>query len=203
MGGVGKTALVVEYANRFRDLYDGVWWCSAETRTGLMTSLAALATELEVAPSKEDDIEKAAKGTLRRLAEQREIWLLVYDNVATPADIADLLPAAGARLLITSRFSDFSEWADEVSLDVLPITEAVVFLTDRAASSDETGARTLADALGRLPLALDHAAATCERTQMSFAAYAAKASSLIATAPRGAGYPRSVAATFELAIDQR
>ena len=36
---------------------------------------------------------------------------------------------------------------------------------------------------------------------MSFAAYATKASSLIAAAPRGAGYPRSVAATFDLAID--
>jgi hypothetical protein len=35
---------------------------------------------------------------------------------------------------------------------------------------------------------------------MNFADYARKASSLISAAPRGAGYPRSVAATFELAI---
>ena len=151
--------------------------------------------------AEEADIEKAAKAALRRLAEQREIWLLVYDNVAAPEEIADLLPAAGARVLITSRFSDWSGWADEVSLDVLPIEEAMAFLQDRAGRRDEAGARTLAEALGRLPLALDHAAATCKRTQMSFAAYATKASSLIAAAPRGAGYPRSVAATFDLAID--
>ena len=56
--------------------------------------------------------------------------------------------------------------------------------------------------LGRLPLALDHAAAYCKRTQMRFADYAAKASSFIAAAPRGAGYPRSVAATFDLAITE-
>jgi len=105
-------------------------------------------------------------------------------------------------VLITSRFSDWSGWADEVSLDVLPITEAAAFLMDRAARRDESGARTLADALGRLPLALDHAAATCKRTQMSFAAYAAEASRLIAKAPRGAPYPRSVAATFDLALDE-
>jgi hypothetical protein len=53
---------------------------------------------------------------------------------------------------------------------VLPIAEAIAFLMDRAGRSDETGARTLAEALGRLPLALDHAAAACKRTQMSFAA---------------------------------
>ena len=109
MGGVGKTSLAVEYAHRFRNLYDGVWWCPAETRTGLMTSLAALAVEFEVASPEEADIEKAAKAALRRLAEQREIWLLVYDNVTAPEEIADLLPAAGARVLITSRFSDWSE----------------------------------------------------------------------------------------------
>ena len=84
---------------------------------------------------------------------------------------------------------------------MLPIEEAIAFLQDRAGCRDEAGARTLADALGRLPLALDHAAAACKRTQISFAAYTTKASSLIAAAPRGAGYPRSVAATFNLAID--
>ena len=64
------------------------------------------------------------------------------------------------------------------------------------------GAETLAEALGRLPLALDHAAAYCKRTQMRFADYAAKASSLIDAAPRGAGYPRSVAATFDVAVTE-
>ena len=103
-------------------------------------------------------------------------------------------------MLITSRFSDWSEVADEVALDVLPLEEAVALLQSRTGRSDAAGARTLAEALGRLPLALDHAAAYCKRTQMRFADYAKKASSLIGAAPRGAGYPRSVAATFDLAI---
>jgi hypothetical protein len=87
-----------------------------------MTSLAALAKEFEVASPEEADIEKAAQAALRRLGEQGDIWLLVYDNVAEPKEIDDLLPAAGARVLITSRFSDWSEWADEVSLDMLPLS---------------------------------------------------------------------------------
>ena len=109
MGGVGKTSLAVEYAHRFRGLYAGVCWCPAETRTGLLSALAGLAVTLGAATAEEADVEKAAKAALRRLAEQRATWLLVYDNVPAPDAIADLLPSAGARVLITSRFSDWSE----------------------------------------------------------------------------------------------
>jgi tetratricopeptide (TPR) repeat protein len=200
MGGIGKTSLTAEYAHRYRSLYAGVWWCPAETRTDLTTSLAALALKLRVVAETETDIESAAKAALDRLAEQRATWLLVYDNVTSPDEIADLLPAAGARLLITSRFSDWSGWVEEVPLDVLPLGEAVTFLQSRAARKDEAGAKELAEVLGRLPLALDHAAATCRRTQMSFAEYATEARQLITDAPRGAAYPRSVAVTFQLAI---
>jgi TIR domain/NB-ARC domain len=202
MGGVGKSALAIEYAHRFRGLYAGVCWCPAETHTGLLSALAGLAVTLGAAAADEAIVEKAAKAALRQLAEQRATWLLVYDNVAAPDAIADLLPSAGSRVLITSRFLDWSELAGEVALDVLPLEEAVGFLQSRTARSDTAGASTLADALGRLPLALDHAAAYCKRTQMRFADYAQRASSLIDTAPRGAGYPRSVAATFDLAITE-
>jgi hypothetical protein len=116
--------------------------------------------------------------------------------------MAHLLPSAGARVLITSRFSDSSELAEEVPLDVLPLDEAIALLESRAGRSDAAGAKTLAEALGRLPLALDHAAAYCKRTQMRFTDYATKVSGLIDAAPRGAGYPRSVAATFDLAITE-
>jgi TIR domain-containing protein/NB-ARC domain-containing protein len=200
MGGVGKTSLAIEYAHRFRGLYAGVCWCPAETRTGLLSALASLAVTLGAATAEEADVEKAAKAALRRLAEQRATWLLVYDNVPEPKDIAELLPSAGAHVLITSRFSDWSELADEVALDVLPLEEAITFLQSRTERSDAAGANVLADALGNLPLALDHAAAYCKRTQMRFGDYAKKVSTLIGTAPRGVGYPRSVAATFDLAI---
>jgi hypothetical protein len=154
MGGVGKTALAVEYVHRFRGLYAGVCWCPAETRLGFLSALAGLAVTLGAATAEEADVEKAAKAALRRLAEQRATWLLVYDNVPAPDAIADLLPSAGARVLITSRFSDWSELADEVALDVLPLAGAITFLQSRTGRSDAAGAGTLAEALGRLPLAL-------------------------------------------------
>ena len=202
MGGVGKTSLAVEYVHRYRSLYAGVSWCPSETSTALLSALANLAVTLGAVTAEEADVEKAAKAALRRLAEQRATWLLVYDNVPAPDAITDLLPSAGARVLITSRFSDWSELADDVALDVPPLEEAVALLESRTGRRDALGAQTLGDALGRLPLALDHAAAYCKRTQMRFADYATKASSLISAAPRGAGYPRSVAASFDLAITE-
>jgi hypothetical protein len=128
---VGKTSLAVEYAHRYRSLYAGVCWCSSETRTALLTALAGLAVTLGAATAEEADVEKAANAALRRLAEQRATWLLVYDNVPSPDAIADLLPSAGARVLITSRFSDWSQLADDVALDVLPLEEAVALLRSR------------------------------------------------------------------------
>jgi tetratricopeptide (TPR) repeat protein len=200
LGGVGKTSIAVEYAYRYRQRYSGIWWCPAETRIGLLTSLAGLARELGAATADEADIERAAKAALRSLAERRATFLLICDNATSPEEIADLLPTAGARVLITSRFSDWGGWADEVPLDVMPPAEAATFLETRAGRQDEEGAKALAQALGFLPLALDHAAAYCKRSQASFADYTALAGSMISAAPRGAVYPQSVAATFSLAI---
>src|SRR5262249_76842 len=107
MGGVGQTSLAIEYAHRFRGLYGGGCWCAAERRRGLLSALAGLAVTLGAAAADEANVEKAAKAALRRLAEQRATWLLVYDNVPAPDYIKDLLPSAGARVLITSRFSDW------------------------------------------------------------------------------------------------
>jgi tetratricopeptide (TPR) repeat protein len=201
LGGIGKASLATEYAHRYGQLYAGVCWCPAETRSGLLAGLADLTATLGIATADEADVEKAAKAVLRRLSEQRATWLLV-DNVTSPDEIADLLPSGSTRVLITSRFSDWSVMADEVALNVLPVDECVTFLQTRTNRTDANRARSLAEALGCLPLALDQAAAYCRRTQLSFAHYAAKAASLIAAVPRGVGYPRSVAAPFYLAISQ-
>ena len=107
-----------------------------------------LGAALEVVPRTEADIDKAAQAALRHLSEQRSTWLLVYDNVTAPDSIADLLPSTGARVLITSRFSDWAGCAEEVNLDVLAPEEAVYFLQKRAVRTDETGATILAEALG-------------------------------------------------------
>src|SRR6516165_3894661 len=75
LGGVGKTSLAVEYAHHYRSLYAGVCWCPAETRTGLLASLAGLAVTVGAATVDETNVENAAKAALRHLNEQRATWL--------------------------------------------------------------------------------------------------------------------------------
>src|SRR5262249_61719505 len=58
-----------------------------------------------------------------------------------------------------------AQLADDVALDVLPVEEAVAFLQSRTGRSDAAGAKTMAEALGRLPPALDKAAAYGGRRQ--------------------------------------
>jgi hypothetical protein len=145
LGGVGKSSLACEYAHRYRDLYAGVWQAPAESRSGLLASLAGLAVQLGAARADDANVENAAKAGLRRLAGQRATWLLIYDNVTEPGDIADLMPAGGARLLITSRFSDWSAYAEELALDVLAPQEAVDFLLTTTGRKDVAGAALLAE----------------------------------------------------------
>jgi hypothetical protein len=168
----------------------------------LLAALRSLGVALGLGASDAADPEDTAKAVLHRLAEQRANWLLVYDNVVSPNEIAQFLPSAGARVLITSRFLDWTGLADEIALDALSPEEAVSFLQSRAGRQDAEGARILAEALGYLPLALDHAAAYCKRAQVGFGEYANKAANLMASAPRDVLYPRSVAATFDLALGE-
>ncbi len=195
--GVGKTALANEYVRRYRDRYKGIWWCAAENRSAVLASLAELRTTIGIAGRDEVNLEGMARAAVRRLPKD---WLLIYDNAA-PGAIDDLLPSERTPLLVTSRFPTWQQFASEVALQCMTEKEAVEFLQRRAKLLDQSGAKVLATVLGRLPLALDHSAAYCRLVGISFRDYASIATKLIDVLPENTIYPRSVATTFELAID--
>ena len=202
LGGIGKTTLAAEYAHRHAREYAGVWWAPAETRPGLLASLAALAARLEPRLTAEADQERAARAGLARLARSAVPYLLVYDNVEMPEVLRDLVPSGGARVILTTRWADWSGRAEELELAVLGPEAAVELLQKRAGRADRSGATRLAEALGCLPLALDHAGAYCRLTGLSFDAYRTKIDRLIAYTPKGVVSPRSVGATFSLALQE-
>jgi hypothetical protein len=107
LGGIGKTSLATEYAHRYAHAYSGVWWAPAEQRTLLVSSLASLAGHVDPHLASECDQEKAARAGLARLGRFSTPFLLVYDNVESPETLRDLMPSAGARVLVTSRWADW------------------------------------------------------------------------------------------------
>ena len=202
LAGAGKTSLAAEFAYSHAGEYAGVWWAPASQRTSLIASLAVLASRLDPKLADEPNQEKAAREALTSLGRSAMPYLLVYDNVDSPEEIRDLIPSAAARVLVTTRWSDWGGQFAEVKLQPFTVEEGAELLEKRARRSEKAGAERLSTSLGGLPLALDHAGAYCKLTGMTFDAYREKLNTLISRAPKGAAYPSSVAATFNLAIEK-
>jgi Domain of unknown function (DUF4062)/Tetratricopeptide repeat len=203
MGGVGKTQLALAYAQRYRAEYELGWWVPAETELGMVTALAELGASLGL--SAELPPAELAAGARDALG-GRSGWLLVFDNAPEPAAVAALLPGAGGgHVLVTSRDSGWQGIADPVPVDLLAKDEAVGLLLRRSGDPDGQTAARLAEALGRLPLALEQAAAYAATERISLARYLKlfeeRRAELLALG-RPLAYQGTVDATFTLALDQ-
>lgn len=107
--GVGKTQLAAEYAHRFAGSYELAWWVNAEHAGLIGDQVAALGLALGCIPpgAGADVVRAAVLAELRA----RDRWLLVFDNVGSPADVAPWLPRGGGHMLITSREQGWDELA--------------------------------------------------------------------------------------------
>ncbi|MFC7730660.1 tetratricopeptide repeat protein [Actinomadura keratinilytica] len=175
MGGVGKSELALQYAERARDRYRLVWWITAEASAQVDAGLAELARHLVPDAARAARAEEAAAwvcGWLRA----HPGWLLVLDNVTRPSDVAGLLGRLeGGHVLITSRRD--VRWPGRtatVRLDLLDpdaSVELITAVTGRTTSADRRAALGIAEELGFLPLALDQAAAYIRQSGITPAVY--------------------------------
>lgn len=208
LGGVGKTMLAAEYARRHARAYQGVWWAPAEQRALLTASLADLAGRLDASWQAAQDQDAAAKAALDLIRRRGALvpWLLIYDNVETPGDIEHLKPEGGAHLLVTTRFQSWP--GERIDVGTFDRVTSVAFLQNRTWRNDPDGADRLADKLGDLPLALDHAAAFCAEAALTFDQYARHLDDFLPEKPESAGYhgrrdaEATVHGTFTAAIER-
>jgi tetratricopeptide (TPR) repeat protein/transcriptional regulator with XRE-family HTH domain len=172
MAGVGKTALAVHAAHRvadqfpdgqlFLDLHgytDGV--APVEPGDALDRMLRALGVPGEQVPHGLDD--RAA--FFRSLVAGRKV-LVLLDNAASEAQVTPLLPGTpGCLVMVTSRRRLVGlDQTRVVSLDVLPLRDAVALFINAAGEGRTAGASAEAleevvELCGRLPLAVRIAAA--------------------------------------------
>jgi hypothetical protein len=169
VGGVGKTQLATEFAHRFADWYDVVWWIPAEQRSQVLRSLHELGRGIGLPVT--EDLEQSAGSDVDVLAYTSLRWLLVYDDAGGPDDIAGLVPPAGGHVIVTSRNPAWDDVERAVEVGVFERWESVELLARRGEGIAEEDADRLAAALGDLPLAVDQAASFLAATGFPVAKY--------------------------------
>jgi hypothetical protein len=213
LGGIGKSTLAREYAYQAQDSYAGVWWLNAartkdsKSWERLEKGLVDLGSIFIRGLDQVQDRAAAARQTLEFIANGRfaKPWLLVYDNVDDPAALRQWAPVGNAHVLVTTRLGAWGAGVAKVEVQQWAMPEAVSYLLKESRRSDltATNAQAIATALGRLPLALSHAAAYLRENENATAeSYLAAITQHMREAPESAEYDRAVFATFQEQVEQ-
>ena len=202
-GGVGKTQLAVEFAYRFADRYDLVWWIPAEQQSLVLQSLADLGRQLGVPVTQE--LNQAATLVIDALSSTGLRWLLVYDNANEPDDLAHLIPSAGGHVILTSRNQTWSNVWDAIEVNVFDRPESISLIQRRGNEISLHDANLLAEKLGDLPLALDQAASWQAATGMPVSDYLDlfdEHHRVLLTEGKPTNYPTTIGALVKLAFQR-
>ena len=216
LGGIGKTRAAVEYAHAYAGEYGSIFLAVAESAEALNRNLAALAERLGLPEAQATEEARRVAGVIAWL-NANPGWLLILDNLDNPEALraATGLTAGlhGGHVLITSRLGNFPAGVRKLELETLEIEDAAAFLIERTegarrkAADDEAAAHELAEALGGLALALEHAgayiAARRETLRQYLALWRAGNDAVMAWCdPNVSNYERTTAATLQLSIEK-
>jgi tetratricopeptide (TPR) repeat protein len=173
MGGIGKTQVAMEYAHRFRNAYDFVWWINSDPPTFIDTQLSDLGRELGLVVTG-GTIADQARSVLSALNRGDALprWLMIFDNAEDIDTVTRFLPSGpGGHVMITSRDAQWTERAETIQVDVFDRRESIAHLRRRVRSMRPDDAGRLAEALGDLPIAVAAAGAWLADTGTSVSDY--------------------------------
>ncbi|OHV58694.1 effector-associated domain EAD1-containing protein [Pseudofrankia sp. BMG5.36] len=169
MGGVGKTSVALEYAHRYADGFDVVWWVPSERAELVSQHVAGLAEPLGLPKGSDADAVWLGLASLRS-------WLVVFDNVDDPDSVravTGFVPSGGGRVLVTSRHRSVRTLGVAVPVPVLDRSASMELITNRVPDVDRAAADRLAELMGDLPLGVAAAAGFLDETDTPAAEYAA------------------------------
>ncbi len=204
MGGIGKTAIALEYAYRFKEEYDAVCWIDPQSDN------PAVRLEQVRAAAR---FEPSSGGEAQPSISLREppTSLIIVDELTFPTGLAWLSPEKNEHVIVTSRVHvNASYGGTTIKVGLLTLAEAEQALLARSgrtdlAAGERDSVAAVAEALEGHPLALQIAAAKVESHGISFAAYArslkTEYSELLSdTAEQGSR--ATVGATFAAALEE-
>jgi tetratricopeptide (TPR) repeat protein len=208
--GVGKSTLAANYAERHRREYRATWWVRAQSDEMMRADLIGLGVRLNWVPA-DAEAKCAFAAVSERLQQDGDGILLIFDNALEARTLKPYLPRGGAaQVLITSNARAWGDVATPIDIRLWPPEIGAEYLIKRTGRERESEtALVLSKAMGGLPLALEQAAAYCERLQISLAEYRkrfeaepAKHLDDVRDAPSDYHDGRTVAKTFGLAIEE-
>ena len=165
MGGIGKTALVRHYAEKFWRCYRQLFW--VDCRRGLEIEFAAIHDILRPGREVASLLTREKAAWVRwefDQSEKRPPRLLILDNAEDEESVSEWIPKTGTcHTLITSRFTAWSAGIGVYRVWVLEPEPARRLLLGRSGRSETPEEQAACDAvakkLGYLPLALEQASA--------------------------------------------
>ena len=183
LGGIGKTQVAVEYAYRYRDHYQAIFWINATSRDAISADFVTLAALLNLPEQQEKEQDIVLRAVKRWLSSHTH-WLLILDNVDDLEMIVDFLPATGTGdVLLTTRLQALGTVAQRIEVEKMELDEGVMFLLrrtkvlapgtsfDQVPKENQEHATEIVMALDGLPLALDQAGAYIEETRCGLSRY--------------------------------
>ncbi|MGX6602054.1 FxSxx-COOH system tetratricopeptide repeat protein [Micromonosporaceae bacterium Da 78-11] len=160
LGGTGRTQLAVEYAYRYAETYELVWWIPAEQTAGAREALIGLAERLGLPEAGDINRTLAAVRDALSRGEPYRNWLVVLEGANRPEDIRSYLPSGAGHVLVTSRNPRWSaDVAQRMPIGVFDRADSIDLLRARSPELTVPDADRLAARLDDVPMALDLTAA--------------------------------------------
>jgi tetratricopeptide (TPR) repeat protein len=219
LAGIGKTEIAIEYAYRYQQEYQAVFWIRASSLDIFYADALALA-DLLALPEKDRVNEARLFTSIQRYLQSHEGWLLCFDDLDDFHLVEKLVPPqCSGHVLLTTRIQIKRTSIHAHALSSMTMDEGALFLLrraglisrqeflDTARPEDHFHALAVVQEFDGFPLALDQAGAYIEETEGNLAHYLTlyhqhRARLLQQRVQISDSHPQSVTMTLLLAFEQ-
>ncbi len=218
LGGVGKTQIVIEYAYRYADTYEALFWVRADSLDLLISDFLTIAAMLNLPERDQQNPQEIVQAVKQWLA-RHEQWLLIFDNADQLGLVSEFLPSDGkGHVILTTRAQATGTIAEQIDINRMGQEEGTLFLLRRmkllkgddslemVSETIRTSAQVIVETVDGLALAIDQAGAYIEETGCSLMDYLefyqTRRNHLLLMRGRDpVGHPEPVAMTWSLSFD--